>query len=238
MTTQRRPWLPFLTSVDRQVLERGYYGHGDDDAFGSAPCLLIVDVQRYVVGEDAPILDQIDRYPSGVGARAWRAVESIALLLKEARLSEIPVAYSMLVAKEDSDLSLYGQRIRRRWLFGPEDALAQIPQAISPQTSAGRELVFHKYFPSAFFGTPLNTWLIRRAVDTLIVVGGSTSGCVRASAVDASSLGYKVVVVADCTFDRIEVSHATSLLDIWMKYGAVTMREQVAAYLQMLRAKT
>jgi maleamate amidohydrolase len=237
MTTQWRPWHSFLTPTDRQVVERGYYGQGDDDAFGSAPCLLIVDVQRYIMGENAPVLDQIDRYPSGIGEKAWRAVKSLALLLEEARLSEVPVAYSMLVS-QDSRLSLYGRRIRREKRFGPEDAFAQIPEAIAPQTLAGRELVFHKYFPSAFFGTPLGAWLIRQAIDTLIVVGGSTSGCVRASVVDASSLGYKVVVVEDCTFDRIEVSHAASLLDIWMKYGAVMERERVEAYLRTLREKT
>jgi maleamate amidohydrolase len=236
MTNQRRPWHVFLTRTDQQVLERGDYGHGDDSAFGATPCLLVIDVQRYILGEDTPLLDQIDRYPSGVGERAWRATEAIASLLKVARLSEIPIAYSRLVS-DGPNLSLYGHRIRRQQLFGSMDPLSQIPEAIAPQTSNGCEIVFSKYFASAFFGTPLAAWLTRLGIDTTIIVGGSTSGCVRATAVDASSLGYKVVVVEDCTFDRLDMSHAASLLDIWMKYGAVTSQAAVAEYIQTLHRR-
>jgi nicotinamidase-related amidase len=228
-----RIWSRFLTPLDRQILERGYYGRGDESAFGTTPCLLIVDVQKYLLGDDRPILEQIDRYPSGIGDAAWRATERIASLLQESSLSHIAVAYSRMISS-GPNLTFYGDRVPRDELLGSDHPLSRISELIVPSRLYGQSMVFDKYFPSAFFATPLNAWLIRHRIDTLLLAGGSTSGCVRATAVDGASLGYKVVVIEDATFDRLEISHAVSLLDIWMKYGAVKTTREVSEYVRGL----
>ena len=100
------------------------------------------------------------------------------------------------------------------------------------------DIVIEKHGASAFHGTSLAAVLVRAAVDTVLIAGGSTSGCVRATAVDAASRGYRVSVIWDATFDRIPVSHAAALLDIWMKYGALLSASEACEYLQQIAAGT
>jgi nicotinamidase-related amidase len=104
---------------------------------------------------------------------------------------------------------------------------------IAPQP---RDVVIGKLKPSAFFGTPLASYLLELKVDTLIVCGTTTSGCVRASVLDAFSLGYRVAVVEECTFDRGEVSHAINLFDMNAKYADVVSLEATTGYLRGLAA--
>ena len=91
-----------------------------------------------------------------------------------------------------------------------------------------------KSYASAFYGTDFRTRLVREDVDSLIIVGNSTSGCVRATAVDAKQHGYGVVLPQECIFDRIEASHKVGLLDLWMKYAEVLEREEVEAWVETL----
>jgi maleamate amidohydrolase len=89
------------------------------------------------------------------------------------------------------------------------------------------ELVVRKNVPSAFFGTPLAPWLTQRGIKTLLVAGCTTSGCVRASVVDAMSFGFRPVVISDCVGDRAQAPHDASLFDIEQKYGDVVASEQI-----------
>jgi maleamate amidohydrolase len=107
----------------------------------------------------------------------------------------------------------------------------QIPEIIAPLED---EIVIAKDKPSAFFGTPLVSYLTALGIDTLIVAGTSTSGCVRATVVDAFSLNYAVVVVEDCVFDRGSVSHKVNLFDMQAKYADVLSLEQVTALIGAL----
>nr|WP_246087038.1 isochorismatase family protein [Nocardioides humi] len=93
------------------------------------------------------------------------------------------------------------------------------------------EIVLEKPKPSAFFATTLLARLIERGVDSVVICGGTTSGCVRATAVDAFSYDLRTVVVADATFDRLELSHAASLLDLSAKYADVATSAEVATML-------
>ena len=92
-----------------------------------------------------------------------------------------------------------------------------------------------KGYASAFFGTPLLSFLIKLKADTLIVTGGTTSGCVRAFCVDAVSRSFNVGVVADAVFDRISASHTTALLDLWMKYCDLLTSDETVCYLKKQR---
>ena len=118
--------------------------------------------------------------------------------------------------------------------FKPSSHGSQIIEELKPLS---RETIIDKNYASAFFGTPLINYLVGLNVDTIIIIGGVTSGCVRATAVDASNFGFRVVVVEDCVFDRISMSHKASLLDIWMKYGSVLHSNEVMEYFKEIRLR-
>lgn len=96
------------------------------------------------------------------------------------------------------------------------------------------DLVVDKSYASAFYGTPMVSYLNGLRVDTILITGGTTSGCVRATTVDAITRNYDVAVVGDCVFDRIEVSHKVSLFDMWMKYCDVITSEEALEYLSKI----
>jgi nicotinamidase-related amidase len=102
---------------------------------------------------------------------------------------------------------------------------------IAPQEG---DLVVDKSYASAFYGTSLLSILIKLRGDTLIVAGGTTSGCVRATCVDAISRNFDVAVVEDCVYDRISVSHKVALLDLWMKYCDVISHQEAVQYINAL----
>ena len=95
-------------------------------------------------------------------------------------------------------------------------------------------MVIYKHAPSAFFCTPLITYLTQLKIDTLLTCGGSTSGCVRASVVDAASNRIKVSLIEECTFDRGQASHAINLFDMNAKYADIVNLEDVEKYLATL----
>lgn len=219
-----RPWLRLIDEQEREVIARGLYGARSQ--LGSRPALLLIDVQPSVVGLDRPILEQIADYPSGIGQDAHRAVRTLVPLAAAARAAGAPVIYTRLVTSES--IGMYGDRIDRPPLSA-DDPGSQVVTELAPEPG---DIVLEKQLASAFFGTPLSFVLSRRGIDTLLIAGGSTSGCVRASAVDAASHGYRVAVIEDGTFDRIHLSYAASLLDIWMKYGEVITAGDAVRYLQ------
>ena len=102
---------------------------------------------------------------------------------------------------------------------------------MEPLAPKDDDLVIDKRYSSAFYGTTLLTHLVQKGVDTIIIVGNSTSGCVRATAVDAKQRGFNGVIPEECVFDRIEASHKVGLLDLWMKYATVMSKDEVLAYL-------
>src|SRR5690606_19884959 len=102
---------------------------------------------------------------------------------------------------------------------------------ISELAPASGEYVLPKAYPSAFFGTPLLTWLVQRGVTQVILVGGATSGCVRATALDAFCSGLEVLLVADGCFDRVRTSHEVTLTDMDVKYARVVRSQEVRARL-------
>jgi nicotinamidase-related amidase len=105
----------------------------------------------------------------------------------------------------------------------------EIVGEVAPQAG---EPVLRKAAPSAFWGTPLAGYLKSLDVDTIVIVGESTSGCVRATAIDGRSNRYKVLVVEECVFDRHEAAHAINLFDIDQKYGDVIGVDEVVSYLR------
>jgi len=216
-----RIWNDLLSEQDEQVITKaGYDKEGaaswDSRGLGSEPIVLVIDMQRLIVGENEPIVDAIDDYRTAMGEIAWNAIDHMVPFLEFVRERDIPVTYTRVVPSSYDD---------------PDHDDLQIVDPVAPQEG---DEVIDKSYASAFYGTDLLSRLIRRGTDTVVIVGNSTSGCVRATAVDAQQNGFNVVLPQECVFDRIEASHKIGLLDLWMKYAQVLETEEVEEYLEAM----
>ena len=196
--------------------------------YGQRPALLVIDAQRYMVGEPG---SGDGEYPSAC-PDGPAAVDRIAALAAAARTAGAPVIFTRFVLRGDgSDAGVYARKrdildIDTWCIEGTRGA--ELAAELAP--GAG-DVVLDKKKPSAFHGTPLLGLLIERGVDTLVVTGGSTSNCVRATVVDAASHNFRTHVPHDAVFDRVDVSHRIALYDIDRQYGDVTSTDDVLAYL-------
>lgn len=226
----RAIWDDLLTPTDRAVIENA--GFGKSRGFGTSPMLVMIDCQYNYIGADKPIAEQQEEYPAGGGEGAWRAIRTIEGLLDIARTIDIPILYTRNVQKRTIRFDSFAGKSAWDHSRTLDDAPgSRIVTEIAPRPE---DLVLDKSYASAFYGTPLVNYLVGLRVDTLIVTGVSTSGCVRATAVDGVTRGFNVAVVADATADRIEASHKVALLDLWMKYADVIGSSDAAAYLNGL----
>ncbi|MGH3740625.1 MAG: cysteine hydrolase family protein [Micromonosporaceae bacterium] len=195
---------------------------------GEAPGLLLIDCYRKVFGDrPLPLAEGIEEFPATCGMAAWDALGPLTTLLRAARAAAIPVIHTTGETRPQGRLGAPTLRARRPGEDGAGDY--QIVPELAP---APDELVVFKSRASAFFGTPLVTWLRQLGVDTLVVAGETTSGCVRASVVDAYSLGFPVAVVEEATFDRSQLCHQVNLFDMHLKYATVGRLEDVIGYLE------
>ncbi len=215
-------WPDLLTDRERLVLERAGYRRSGTTSwgrrpFGARPVVLVVDMQRNAVGRNVPIEEAVLDYPQALGERAYAVIPALQTLLHAARDTGIPVLFTQLIpAGRD-----------------PQADEFRIIDQLAPRAS---EAVYVKPYASSFFRTALASDLRRQRADTVIVAGNSTSGCVRASAVDAQQRGFAPVIVPECTVDRIEISHRVALLDLWMKYALVEPLAKVCERLGSARA--
>jgi maleamate amidohydrolase len=204
---------------------RVYRAYERERSFGRRPALVLIDLYNRVFGDRRePLLDAIKRFPSSCGEAAWDALEPLEALLATARAADHPIVHT---TNEDRLEALLGRATQR--LARVDDEWGST--TIEPLAPVEDELVVYKTRASAFFGTPLSTHLRRLGVDTLVVGGESTSGCVRATVVDAYSHGLEVMVVEEATFDRIEISHKVNLFDLHHKYATVVHLDEALAYL-------
>lgn len=227
-------WREALTEQDREVFARS--GWGARAGFGARPALIVVDVNYNFVGEEPlPILESIDRWRNSCGEEAWRAVGEIARLLEVARASAIPVMYSTGGRNgRPNDLGpgrWKDKNSRHRGEQTVDPRGNEIVSEIAPQPG---EVVFTKHKPSAFFGTALISHLTDLGADSLVVCGTTTSGCVRATVVDAFSYNYRVSVVSECTFDRGQASHAINMFDMDQKYADAVSLDETMQYFKSL----
>lgn len=225
-------WDRYLTDADRAVMARARFGRRM--GFGRRAALVAIDCQRYMVGERG-VTD--DRYPSNCGAIGWAAVDQAARLARAARAASIPVFFTRFtLAPDGSDIGAYG---RKRDLLQREDwCLEGTPGAeLLPELEVQPgDMVFVKKKPSAFFGTPLLSYLVDRAIDTVIVAGGATSNCVRATVLDSTAYNFRTIVAREAVFDRIPISHAVSLFDMDRQFADVVGCDEIVAHLDGLRA--
>lgn len=220
-------WRDVVGPRDRAVYEAA--GYGRPVTPGRRPMLLVVDVTYAFVGrERAPILESIERYPNSCGEAGWDAVAVIERLLPPFRALGRPIVYSAGFAQLGvRGVGLWAEKHPRASASPPDGN--EIPPSIAPRD--GADVLLSKTKPSLFHGTPLLELLIRAGADTLVVTGGTTSGCVRATVLDAFSYNFPVIVVEDGVFDRGELSHAVNLFDMDQKYANVRSSADVLAWL-------
>jgi maleamate amidohydrolase len=201
------------------VRHEGFHGRS---GFGERPALVVVDVNVGFTNPESPLVCDLE----GV-------VEAIRRLLDEARRAKVPVVYTTVSYSEgdrrtaaafiDKVPALLTLEAGSRWV--------EIDPRIAPEPG---EPVLNKLFASAFFGTALASFLAAAGCDSLIVTGASTSGCVRATVVDALQHGYRPVVPREAVGDRNPAAHEANLYDIDAKYGDVVSVDEVVDHLEQL----
>lgn len=226
------PWERYLGPDDAAVVARARFGRRM--GFGERPAVLVIDAQRYMVGAEGDDA----RWPSSCGARGRQAVQAIAEVVGAAQLAGVPCFFTRFeLARDGSDMGVYRRKRdlldSEHWCLGGSVGAELVPE-LRPGPG---DVVFVKKKPSGFHGTPLLGYLVERGIDTVIVTGGSTSNCIRATVFDASSYNYRTIVALEAVFDRIPVSHAISLFDMDRQFADVTGVVDIVAYLRALPRK-
>jgi maleamate amidohydrolase len=151
-------------------------------------------------------------------------------LLAFFRERALPVAHTRVVYAEDgADASVFALKAPRLLMLTEHHPAGQFVPELTP---AAGELIVRKTQASGFFGTGLAPWLTLRGADTVVVAGCTTSGCVRATVVDALSLNFRTIVAQDCVGDRAQGPHEANLFDMGQKYADVLDRDDIIAALQ------
>ena len=232
-----RIWDKYLNEEDKAVFAASGFGSLAD--WGERPALLIIDVNYAFCDEKpTPILESIKKWRTSCGEYAWEAMPALQKLIETCHGKGIPVIYTTGTGRADKwDAGSWAWKSKRR----QEETLAPIDtngvdgndivDAIEP---GPRDIVVRKQKPSGFAGTPLASYLQLLGCDSVIVTGTTTSGCVRATVLDAFSLNFRVTVVEDGCFDRAQANHAINLCDMHAKYANVMPSGEVIDYLKGL----
>jgi nicotinamidase-related amidase len=215
-----REWEAIFTDTDRQVLRKA--GYAQEQELGKQPGLLLIDYKTSFIGTTRkPILEAVEEFGNSCGEAAWDAVDQVKKLLDACRTTGIPVVY------------VTGDPLYTRFTAGAVKGNSLDPRqeeifpAVAPREG---ELVIRKTKASGFVDTPLAGCLRDMGIDTLLVTGCTTSGCVRASVIDAFNAGFKCFIVEECVFDRFPLSHLVNLWDMHAKYGDVISLDKALGY--------
>jgi nicotinamidase-related amidase len=196
---------------------------GQRSGYGNSPAVLVVDMARAFCDPEHP-----------VGADMSETLEQIAVLLEAARRKDLLTVYTTIAYHESgADAGTWASKLPTLRLLKLGDPITEIHPRIAP---LDRDHVIVKKFASAFFQTHLASLLHASGVDTLVVAGCSTSGCIRASVIDSVSYGFRTVVPAECVADRVPGPHLANLFDIDSKYADVVSVDEVLDYFSRLGA--
>jgi len=201
------------------VSEAGFHGRA---GFGTRPALVVVDVNRGFTDPRSPLVCDLDE-----------VVVAIQRLLVETRAAGLPVVYTTVSYTEGDKrtAAAFIDKVPALLMLESGSRWVEIDPRIAPLPD---EPVLNKLFASAFHGTTLATFLAANRCDSLIVTGASTSGCVRATVVDALQHGYRPIVPREAVGDRNTAAHEANLYDIDAKYGDVVSVDEVVTHLEEL----
>jgi len=210
-----RPWDGIVTADDIRATESA--GFGRPSGYGKRPALLVIDVQYRTVGTQRVGIDEARReFATSCGNHGWRAVDRMRPLVDLFRRRGWPVLYPYVSPKQTFDQGRLAEK--NPALMKIEGRGYDFVEEVAPREG---DVLLPKKHPSAFFGTPLVSYLVDLAADTLVVTGCTTSGCVRGTVVDGFAYNFRMVVPEDCVYDRSQTSHAVNLFDMAAKYAEV-----------------
>lgn len=213
-----------IPEEDRKIIEKKYrHNAPKEEVLGDSPALLVVDMTYGFVD---------DRFPTGFSKTGEPCLKNIRKLIDAAKARGIPVIYTRDMSDQEEAYRIH----RGAWNFKSkpigEDLRQEyntIHESIAPQKE---DIVLQKSKPSAFFGTPLAAMLNYMKVDSIILTGMVTSGCIRATALDAFSNNYRVTMPIECVADRSQISHEVTLFDLDTKYANVMSLEKTLSLLE------
>ena len=228
MTTQELEFTkedPDVLYVAKGVEQYKKWGLPTRMGFGKRAAVINLDIQNAFTSSDCPLGGGMDSM-----------VENTAILLKEARTKKIPIFYTVVayLEREDGvdDTFAYKdkQGLLRSWAkVGTK--WVEVDERIKPEKD---DVVIQKKAPSGFFMTNLIHMLVKKGVDTVIITGNSTSGCVRATVVDSTSYGFRTIIPEECVADRAPGPHKANLFDMSMKSADVIRMQEVIDYFRSL----
>ncbi|CAN5879797.1 N-carbamoylsarcosine amidohydrolase [soil metagenome] len=200
---------------------RGFGGRG---GFGRRPALVVIDMTLGFTDPESPLACDLEG-----------PISEIQKLLRAARRAEIPIVFTTVAYRESDKLTAatFIDKVPALLTLEAGTRWAEIDPRIAPRET---EPVLNKLFASGFFGTGLSSLLTSAGVDTLIITGASTSGCVRATAVDALQYGFRPVIPREAVGDRNEQAHEANLYDVDAKYGDVVSVREALDHLEELGA--
>ena len=211
--------------MENETAEQIYQrqGFGNRLGFGKRPALVVID---FINGfADPAVLG---------GGNIPNAISNTVPLLDDIRAQGLPIAFTRHVyANDGSDHGLFNMKLPTNNDLTVDGNLGRVVDELAPRDG---ELVLEKRYPSAFFGTHFLTWLTTHAIDTLIITGCVTSGCIRATVVDAMCYGFRPMVIEECVGDRAPGPHEANLFDIQQKYGDVISKAELAHNLAAVKA--
>jgi maleamate amidohydrolase len=205
----------------------GYVTAGYESAdvgFGERPGIVVVDFQNSHVSAD---------YPFGGRPLAMRAFDNTRRLLQQARPLGIPVAVCYTAYQSDRDMPYWKIRAVKEKYFHGNDAVKLDPRIVDPEY----DYVVCKTGPSIFYETGVQSFFTKQRVDTVIITGVNTSGCIRATAIDSFQRGYRTIVPEDCVGDVEEGPHHDNLRDIRRRYVDVVDLAGLLEYFESLRGR-
>lgn len=226
----KRPWTGIVSDEEERRYKAA--GFGRPSGMGKRPALLIIDTQYRTIGtQEQPFWESIEEFKTSCGDAGWEAVRHIRPLLELFREKDLPVFYPHVAPKEVFDRGRLAEKVPELMTIAIEGY--RFVEELAPEYG---EILLPKKHPSAFFGTPLASYLIDSGVDSLVVTGCTTSGCVRATVVDGFAYNFRVTVPEECSYDRSPASHAVNLFDMAYKYADVRPVADVLATIEALDA--
>jgi nicotinamidase-related amidase len=221
-----RPWDGIIPDEELAIYRKA--GWGTPTGLGRRPALLVIDVQYRSMGDSPmPISEAIKTMPTSCGEYGWRAVPHIARLQAVFRELRAPILFPYVAPKGPHNRGQFEAKVP-----GVMDVPRRAYEFVAQARPLPGEITIPKFQASAFHGTALTSHLVGLGVDTLVVTGCTTSGCVRATVVDACALNFKVVVPQDAVYDRSQTSHAVNLFDMASKYADVLPTEDLVSRLR------
>ena len=213
-----------IPEEDRKIIEKKYRNNAPkEEVLGDSPALLVVDMTYGFVD---------DRFPTGFSQTGEPCLKNIRKLIDAAKEKGMPVIYTRDMSDPEEVYRIH----RGAWNFKSNPISEELRQeyntihaSIAPEKA---DIVIQKSKPSAFFGTPLAAMLNYMKVDSVILTGMVTSGCIRATALDAFSYNYRVIMPIECVADRSQISHEVTLFDLDTKYANVMSLEKTLSLME------